>query len=131
MPSGFKISKNRKNPNPRAIIHGFAVSASGGRNANAVKIPAASSMTIQPGSSVCVSFIALFTKGMATKNVIAARSAKHPEKLTCKSGQERMAASKLPKVPGAFFARPEPKKVTTSRVNLSVLCIIFHGADTM
>ena len=43
-----------------------------GTKASAMKIPQTSSMTIQPGSSVPVSFIAFFTNGMAAKKTMRA-----------------------------------------------------------
>ena len=42
-----------------------------------MKIPQTSSMTIQPGSSVPVSFIALFTNGIAAKKMIRAAKIKN------------------------------------------------------
>lgn len=41
-----------------------------------MKIPQTSSMTIQPGSSVPESFIALFTNGIAAKNTMRATGKK-------------------------------------------------------
>ena len=69
------MSKNRNKPNAMARIQGWATMVSVGMNARLMKIPQTSSITIQPGSSVPVSFMAFFTNGMAAKktNNAAAR----------------------------------------------------------
>ena len=66
------MSKNRKSPNATARNQGCKRIVSVGVNARLIKIPQTSSMTIQPGSSVPVSFMAFFTKGMAAKKTMRA-----------------------------------------------------------
>ena len=124
MPSGLRMSKKRKSANPMIRIHGALVIQSGRMKANVMKIPQTSSITIQPGSSVPVSFIAFFTNGIAAKNTTIAaikNSGQNPEWTASSAiGKATTVAARLPMVPGALGDMPEPKNVVTRVDNKSV-----------